>query len=107
MVKISQKVKFKIYDPIGKLEEGIGTDVDRYVYSSVWLELMDSLFVGQNEMVPYVQHNLYFEVWEALENLLLHGFTSCSYFPIQLSRAFVMSCLFGDAPNDSLMLSFL
>lgn len=30
------------------------------------------------------------------------------FFPIELSRAFVMSCcLFGDAPNDSLMHSFL
>ena len=43
-VKINQKVKFKIYDPTGKLEEGIGIGVDRDVYSSVWLELMDSLF---------------------------------------------------------------
>ena len=48
-VKINQKVKFKIYDPTGKLDEGIGIGVDRDVYSSVWLELMDSLFVGSNE----------------------------------------------------------
>ena len=68
---------------------------------------MDSLFVGSNERIPYVQHDLYFEEWEALGNKLLHGFMSCSYFPIQLSRAFVMFCLFGDAPNDSLMQSFL
>ena len=106
-VKIKQKVTFKIYDPTGKLEEGIGIGVDRDVYSSVWLELMDSLFVGSNERVLYVRHNLYFEEWEALGNLLLHSFTSCSYFPIQLSRAFVMFCLFGDAPNDSFMQSFL
>ena len=106
-VKINQKVKFKIYDPTGKLEEGIGIGIDRDVYSIVWLELMDSIFVGSNERVPYVRHDLYFEKWEALGNLLLHGFTSCSYFPIQLSRAFVMFCLFGDAPNDSLMQSFL
>ena len=63
-VTINQKVKFKIYDPIGKLEEGIGIGVDRDVYSSVWLELMDSLFVGSNERVPYVRHDLYFEEWE-------------------------------------------
>ena len=106
-VKINQKVKFKIYDPTWKLEEGIGIGVDRDVYSSVWLQLMDSLFVGSNERVPDVRHDLCFEEWEALGNLLLHGFTSCSYFPIQLSRAFVMFCLFGDVPNDSLMQSFL
>ena len=53
-VKINQNVKFKICDPTGKLEEGIGIGVDGDVYSSVWLELMDSLFVGSNEKVPYV-----------------------------------------------------
>ena len=60
-VKINQKVKFKIYDPTGKLEEGIGIGVNRDVYSNVWLELMDSLFAGSNERVPYVRHYLYFE----------------------------------------------
>ena len=30
-VKINQKVKFKIYNPTGKLEEGIGIGVDRDV----------------------------------------------------------------------------
>ena len=54
MVKIKQKVKFKKYDPTGKLDEGIDIGVDRDVYSSVWLELMDSLFVRSNERVPYV-----------------------------------------------------
>ena len=83
-VKINQKLKFKIYDPTGKLEKGIGIGVDRDVHSSVWLELMDSLFVGSNERVPYVRHDLYFEESEALGNLLLHGFMSCSSFPIQL-----------------------
>ena len=79
------KLKFKIYDPTGKLEEGIRIDVDRDAYSSVWLELMDSIFVGSNERVIYVRHELYFEGWEAF-----HGFTSCFYFSIQLSRAFEM-----------------
>ena len=32
-VKINQKVKFKIYDPTRKLEEGRGIGVDRDVYS--------------------------------------------------------------------------
>ena len=35
------KVKFKIYDLKGKLEEGIGTGADQDVYSGVWLKLTD------------------------------------------------------------------
>ena len=46
LVKINQKVKFKTYDPTGKLKERICTGVDREACSSVWLELMDTLFVG-------------------------------------------------------------
>ena len=106
-IEMNQKLKFKIYDHTGKLEDGMGVGVDRDIYASVWLELMDSLFEGASERVPYVRHDLYFEEWEALGNLLLDGFTSCAYFPIQLSKAFVMFCLFGEAPDSSILQSFL
>ena len=62
-------------------------DVDRDIYASVWLELMDSLFVRASEWVPYVRHDLYSEEWEAVGNLLLYEFISCANFPIQLSKA--------------------
>ena len=104
---MNQKVKFKIYDHPGKLEKSMGVGVDRDIYASVWLELMDSLFVGASERVPYIRHNLYFEEWEALGNLLLHGFTSCAYFPIQLSKEFVMFFLFGEGSDNSILQSFL
>ena len=81
-IEMNQKVKFKIYDHTEKLEDVIGVGVDRDIYASVWLEIMDSLFVGASERRIYVRHDLYFEAWEALGNLLLHGFTSCAYFPI-------------------------
>ena len=61
-IEMNQKVKFKIYDHTGKLEDGMGVGVDRDISASVvWLELMDSLFVGASERVPYVRHDLYFE----------------------------------------------
>ena len=81
-IEMNQKVKFKIYDHTEKIEDGIGVGVDRDIYASVWLEIMDSLFVGASERRIYVRHDLYFEEWEALGNLLLHGFASCAYFPI-------------------------
>ena len=46
-VKINQKVKFKIYGPTRKLEEGIGIGVDRDLNSSVWLELMVHFLLDQ------------------------------------------------------------
>ena len=67
---------------------------------------MDSIFVGSNERVIYVRHELYFEGWEALE----------IYFFMVLRRVFIsrynyqelLRCTqFGHAPNDSLMQLFL
>ena len=106
-IEMNQKVKFKIYHHTGKLEDGIGVGIDRDIYASVCLELMDSLFVRPSERVPYVRHDLYFEEWEALGHLLLYGFTSCAYFPIQLTKAFLMFCLFGEGPDNSILQSFL
>ena len=67
----------------------------------------DSLCVGTHARVPFVRHDLYFEEWEALGNVLLHGFSSWRYFPVLFSEAFIMHCLFGEAPNDVLINSFL
>ena len=56
---MNRKVKFKIYDHTGKLEDGMRVGVDRDIYASVWLGLMDSLFLGASERLPYVRHDLY------------------------------------------------
>ena len=34
----------------------------------MWLEIMNSLFAGSNERIPYVLHELYFEEWKTLVN---------------------------------------
>ena len=65
------------------------------------------LCVGTHARVLFVRHDLYFEKWEALGNVLFYGFSSCRYFPVLLSEAFIMHCLFGEAPNDVLINSFL
>ena len=69
--------------------------------------MRDSLIVRANEQVPYVRNNLYLEECEALCNLLLHGFTSCVYFPIQLLNVFAMFCLFVEALDNSILQVFL
>ena len=84
---MNQEVKFKIYDHTAKLENGMGVGVNRDIYASVWLELMDSLFVGATERVPYVRHNLYFEKWEALGSFV----TSWVYLVCVLSNAVIQN----------------
>ena len=106
-VDINDKIVFKVIDQAGRPEEGVGVGVERDIYSGAWQEMLDSLCVGTHARVPFVRHDLYFEEWEALGNVLLHGFSSCRYFPVLLSEAFIMHCLFGEAPNDVLIDSFL
>lgn len=96
-----------MYDHTGKLEDAMRVGVNRNMYASVWFELIDSLFVGASIRVPYVRHDIYFEVRKTLGNLLLHGFTSCVYFPIQLLNVVAMFCLFVEALDNSILQVFL
>ena len=106
-VTLTDIVRFKIIDPTGKTEDGVGVGVLRDIYTSVWEEMFDSLCIGAGERVPFVRHDLYFDEWNSLGNVLLKGFTSCRFFPIKLAKAFVIHCLFGQVPNDVLLDSFL
>ena len=44
---------------------------------------------------------------ESIGRILRRGFVEANYFPIILSKAFVIYCLFGTVSNDLLVESFL
>ena len=69
--------------------------------------MLDSLCVGIHARMAFARHDLYFEDWETLGNVLLHDISSCRYFPVLLSEAFIVHCLFREAPNDVLINSLL
>ena len=94
---------FNVIDQAGQPEDGVGVGVERDIYSGAWQEMFYTLGVGTHARVSFVRHDFYFSKWEALGNVLLHGFSSCSYFRVLLSEAFIVDCLFGEAPNDILM----
>lgn len=104
---ISNNVSFKVLDPRGQEEEGRGIGVKRDVYASTWKEIMDSLFVGDRERIPYIRHDLYLKDWDAIGKILTKGYQDVGYFPIQISKAFLINCLFADVNNDTLIDSFL
>ena len=106
-VDINDKIVFKVTDQAGQPEEGVGVGAERDIYSVAWQEMLDSLCVGTHARVSFIRHDLYFEEWEALGNVLLHGFSSCRYFPVLPSEAFIMHCLFGEPANDVLIDPFL
>ena len=59
----------------GKPECGVGSGVIREVYSSFWVEVKDCYFIGEQERVPIVRHDLLKEEWVAISTILVKGFT--------------------------------
>ena len=88
-------IRFLIIDPQGNEEMGVGNEVLRDVYTSFWKEAANSLLIGEIERVPYVQHDLFKYEWEATGKILLKGYIDTGYFPVILSKAFVLYTLFG------------
>ena len=104
---MNDKIVFKVLHQTGQPEEGVGAGVEGDIFSGAWQEILDSLCVGTHARLSFVRHYFYFEEWEALGNVLLHGPSFCRYFPVLLSEAFIMHRLFGEAPNEILVNSFL
>lgn len=93
----------------GEEEVGRGSGLERDLFSSFWKDIYESLMTGENERVPGIRHDFQRPHWEAIGRILLKGYASCRYFPLNLSKAFFIYCLYGEGAisNDLLMASFL
>ena len=91
-------------------EKGVDvTGVTRDVYSTFWQEFALRRTRGEKERVPAHFEKYAEEEWRAIGRILCKGQMDVAYFPIQLSKAFVISLLFGKAAitPDVLWSSFL
>ena len=77
-------------------ESGQGSAVTREVLSLFWKEFQISLATGASEKVPSIRHDYQKDQWVSIARVLVFGFQSHKYFPIFLSEAFVVTCLFGE-----------
>ena len=102
---IDSNIKFLIIDPEGNEEMGVGNGVSRDVCTSFWKEAANSLLIGETERVPYVRHDLFKDEWEAIGKILLKDYIDTGYFPVILSKAFVLYTLFGEVGVDDLLSS--
>ena len=64
--------------------------------------------MGAKEKVPSIRHDFQKNDWEAIARVLLYGYISTKYFPLNLSVAFVALCILGEEKlsNDLLLDSF-
>ena len=85
----------------GKEEVGRGDGFARDIYSSFWIDVSNSLFIGEKERAPFVRHDLYKREWEAIGKILAKGFNDTGYFLTMISKSFVQNCFYGDVSNTN------
>ena len=84
---------------------GRGVGLLRDVFSLFLKETYDSLFVGENERVPFVRPDYQREEWLAVGRILVKGYLTCQYLPVLLSQTFLACLFWGESAVTSAMLT--
>ena len=84
----------------GHTEKGEGEGVLRDVLTHFWHEFFTTLSIGGTEKTPHIRHDLQKPEWQAIARVLVFGYKNAKYFPVQLSQAFILCCLFGEDSMD-------
>jgi hypothetical protein len=102
-------IKIVMVDERGKEEAGIDTGgIYRDAIGCFWQEIYMSCTNGVDERVPSLRHDFQTREWSAVARILAKGLLDLEYFPCMLSKAFLISVLFGEesVTEDVLMSSF-
>ena len=99
------KLNVIVVDEMRREEIGAGNVVLRDVISEFWKLFFLAATVGAAEKIPCIRHDFQKNEWEAVGRLFVYSFVCLGYLPLQLSPAFITTCLFGDeALTDDLLL---
>ena len=98
-------LEFVFINDRGDIEVGRGSGVMREALSIFWREFFSALSSGASEKVPSIRHDYQKEEWQSVARILVVGFEKQRYFPLNLSQAFIASCLFGEEALPKKMLS--
>ena len=101
---LSFNIEVVFKDNMGNVEKGTGSGLIREAFSLFWNEAYDSWMLGVEKRIPFIRHDYQRVQWEAVGRILVAGYQSCQYFPLQLSITFVAYCLFGAAVVTDAML---
>ena len=77
--------------------------------SSFWQEFYVTCKLGERERVPsIIRHDFQGDTWTAVGRIIVKGYEDLGYFPVMLSKAFVISTMFGEkeVSDDMLLHSF-
>lgn len=105
---IKDNIEMIVINQKGEKEKGKGSGILQDMYSMFWRDAYESLMLGEGECVPCIRHDYQREEWEVIGRILLMGYQTCQYFPLRLSKAFIVHCFFGESflTREMLMQSF-
>ena len=72
----------------------------RHIYFSFRIDATGSYFIGENERVLFVRHDLFKNEWKAISDMLMKGYYGVEYFPVMISKAFLVYSLCGKVDVD-------
>ena len=100
------ELKVIMVDRHGKDERGEDLKgIYRDALSSFWQEFYVSCTLGERGRVPSIRHDFQSDNWTAIGRIIVKGYEDLGYFPMMLSKAFVISTMFGEkAVSDDILL---
>lgn len=100
-----QDIEIIVIDARGVEDIGRGVGLLRDIFFLFWKETYDSLFVGENQRVPFIKHDYQRGEWIAVGRILVKGYFICQYLPILLPQTFLACLFWGESAIISAMLT--
>lgn len=103
------ELKIIMVDGQGRDERGEDIrGIYRDALASFWQEFYISFSLGERGRVPFLRHDFQSEQWTAVGRIIVKGHQDLGYFPVMLSKAFVICAMFGEkaVSEDTLLESF-
>lgn len=79
---LNQEIRFVYVDSRGEKEIGQGSGVDQDIYTTFWQELADSYFIGEDQRVPFVRHDMFEKEWKHIGKIIVKGYSDTGFFSL-------------------------
>ena len=94
---MSADIKIVMIDARGSEEAGEDCrGIFRDAVAIFWQEFYNACTLGERERVPSIRHDYQCKEWVSVAKIFVKGFQDLGYMPVMLSRAFVISAMFGE-----------
>ena len=97
----SDVINIQVVLPNGQTEAAEdGGGVTRDILCEFWNAFYEESTLGNNFKVPFLRHDYGKKEWQSIANIIVFGWRTVGYFPIQMSDVFMQHCLYGVHKSD-------